>query len=390
MRESTLTVNWLKCFFYLKRRNYMPRIGNDIKMGYYKTPIDNVGRKLLKLISIEEDSEDSIYRVLDPCCGEGEFLNLVNCSNENFEGYGVELDSVRFQEARKFANLKIEHAAYEQMVCSNNAFSLIYSNPPYQDELKPMTAKWGDDSALYTLEYDFLKRATNHLAIDGIHIFVVTYDRLTNHYYQDLIVKNYYQLGLCRLNDDEFSRFKQVVLFARKKNPFKMIQHDTEEKEFLELVNSLTQKNVKDVLPTLDEFVEQEKCWIIPGGSKDAKIIFYPKVNFREDYSPISGIPDFENILSEFKREDSQLDLTKAENRPKIEISDGQLGVLIMSGVIRVETGEGDDYHLAQGSEEVYWEESSETLDFSTKKISTQKRKAKFCIATPRGLKILK
>lgn len=368
----------------------MGRIGNDIVMGYYKTPLQNVGEKLLKLIEFDDvNSNNSFHRVLDPCCGEGELLNLISSVNDSIEGYGVELDSARFNTASKYSNLTIEHAAYEQMVCSNNSFSLVYNNPPYQDVIRTSNASRREESALYSLEYDFLVRATKHLAVEGVHIFVVSFDRLTNRYYQNFLVRNYYDFGLCRFNDDEFSRFKQVVLFARKKNPAVAQENENEEEQFLFLVNSLNEANVTSKVPTIDTFIKQGNKWRVPTISKGSKMIFYPKISFREDFSSISEIPGFDDFLSVFKKESSKLDLSQPRNQPKMDISDGQLGVLIMSGVVRIETGEGENYHLAQGSEEVYWENSSEILEYTTKEIKTQKRKAKFCVATPMGLKIL-
>lgn len=144
----------------------MARIGNDIKQGFYATPLKNVGEKILKLLDFGDENDANYYhRILDPCCGESGILNLLQGDKENIEGYGVELDQTRFEISSKYENLNIVHSPYQQIVSSNNAFDLIYNNPPYSEELNTGN-RYSDEKAFSQMEYDFLRRAINHLRLE--------------------------------------------------------------------------------------------------------------------------------------------------------------------------------------------------------------------------------
>lgn len=71
------------------------RFMNHIKMGYYSTDIENVSLIKQSLIFPE-----SSINILDPCCGCGLTLQKL-AEGINAQTYGVELDEIRMEEARK-------------------------------------------------------------------------------------------------------------------------------------------------------------------------------------------------------------------------------------------------------------------------------------------------
>lgn len=83
------------------------------------------------------------------------------------------------------------------------------------------------------------------------------------------------------------------------------------------------------------------------------------------------------------------LDQRNPRNRPKMPISNGQLGLLLASGMVNGSFGEGEHFHLAQGSENVSIHREETVYEYETKIVETTKREAIFNIATRQGVKRL-
>jgi len=101
------------------------RFMNHIKMGYYPTDIENVSLIKQSLVF----PENSI-NILDPCCGCGLALQKV-AEGMNVLTYGVELDEIRVEEARKRL-YRIGKGSFFHSRISNEAFHLLFLNPPYR------------------------------------------------------------------------------------------------------------------------------------------------------------------------------------------------------------------------------------------------------------------
>lgn len=159
-------------------------------------------------------------RLLDPCAGEGAALAELGRALGG-ETFGVELNEERAALARAVLAHTLHGSAFACRLV-NGAFGLLLLNPPYDD-----------DSAERRLEHHFLTAFTRALCPGGVLVFVVPQRRLALS--ARFLAHQYEDLDLCRFPDgpDGYDRFRQVVLFGRKRA---MAQADPAAAAFLEEV----------------------------------------------------------------------------------------------------------------------------------------------------------
>lgn len=173
------------------------RLAGRAKAGFYPTPPTVVER----IIATIKPGPRPL-RILDPCCGLGDPLKRI-AEHTGAESYGIELDRNRSAEARE----KLAHVLNSDALTSRvspAAFSLLYLNPPY------------DQDETGRLEYRFLVKSTPWLIPRGLLIYVIPQGR----YHKNTIryLASWYEnIRVFRFPEEEFWRFKQTVLFAVKK-----------------------------------------------------------------------------------------------------------------------------------------------------------------------------
>nr|WP_317450936.1 DUF6094 domain-containing protein [Alkalibacillus aidingensis] len=98
----------------------------SLRMGFFASP-QKQGDYIKQLIQFTGDCS-----ILDPTAGEGDILNQLveDEKRHHISTYGVELDNARAEKASEKLD-HLVHAPLESMVVSNDAFSLLYLNPPY-------------------------------------------------------------------------------------------------------------------------------------------------------------------------------------------------------------------------------------------------------------------
>lgn len=367
----------------------MGLLGNDLKKGFYPTP-DAVGEKLKSILDFgNEEEKNYCHRILDPCAGTGEILQKLSPRNDKVQTYAIELDDRRFSEVLEKEFSHALHSAYENVISTNDCFSLVYNNPPYNDEL--VTVGSTTLKRKSSMEIDFFERAHRQLMNNGIHIFVVPLDRFIPGNLTRLMVKEYKDIQLFRFDEDEYEKFNQVVFIGRKSVSDEGLNDSHEFDYFNPAVQYLNEQSLeKEDLMTITE-IEQSGLKIeIPYCSKRKKVHWYSRVDYRDDYTPIhseEGFCDFKDRLSVVN---NGLNQDKLENRSKMPINNGQLGLLLVSGLVKGEFGSGPSYHIAQGSENIFDSTEIEVFEYSTKETITTKREAMFTICTEFGVKRLK
>jgi hypothetical protein len=119
------------------------RLEAQARMGYYPIP-DPVMRLIAHRLFAPDPSS---VTAIDPCCGEGLALRTLarelDIPGENL--YAVELDAARTAAARDalpgavFPTLEdgteADCCGFESLSCPSGVFSLVYLNPPFDDEL---------------------------------------------------------------------------------------------------------------------------------------------------------------------------------------------------------------------------------------------------------------
>ncbi len=155
-------------------------------------------------------------RLIDPCAGEGialqtlekairqEFRKGMNyyLPRKMIETYGVELDRERAGKARKALDEVIQ-ADYSNTVITDEAFSVMLLNPPYDY-----------DPDYERLEQRFLVRSTKLLGIGGTLIYIVP--RYVLAVSADFLSRNYERFRIWKADNPEAEKFNQVMLVARR------------------------------------------------------------------------------------------------------------------------------------------------------------------------------
>ena len=201
----------------------MPRLESQAKAGYYPTPdsvIEQVahslqrGRHPNRKLPVEEQ----VIRVLDPCCGTGDAVarvgqTLVSGHLCPVEFYGIEVSSDRAAEARVILD-DVLNADFFNCSLAHNAFSLLYLNPPYDNE------GYTGQGPKRT-EMAFLERATRYLMPEvGVLVFVIPKRILWNSAIPRFLASYYKSVRCWDFPEDERDVFGQVVVMGvRREKP---------------------------------------------------------------------------------------------------------------------------------------------------------------------------
>ncbi len=150
---------------------------------------------------------------MDPCAGEGEaILKIAEAVKVKCDIYTCELETTRFEVLKatlskdatwKDANNALQGDAFQIDFPKGNHVSCLYLNPPY--DLDPIHGR---------LEHKFLSRFTECLGEGGVLVFVVPHYALKAS--ADLLCREFGELTCLKFPEEDFSAYKQVVLFARK------------------------------------------------------------------------------------------------------------------------------------------------------------------------------
>jgi len=181
----------------------MSRLANKMKAGYFPTPLTVVSR----IIEHLRPPQGGCFRWLDPCCGEGAALDHL-AQYLGGETYGIELDTERAQAAARRLDhvLAGDYAAQRLPRGEKAGISVLFLNPPYDH----------DDSKGGRLELAFLRDTQDWLMPGGILIYIIPQYRITAHIAKRLAT-HFRDVRIYRFPDPEFAQFRQVVIFAVKR-----------------------------------------------------------------------------------------------------------------------------------------------------------------------------
>lgn len=151
----------------------MMRLAAAAKMGYYPVNPATLAFMTSKLSFVDPTK----CMILDPCCGDGRALMYLSkytgVPRENT--YGIELDDKRAETANDYAGNVLKASFFGTRIIPSGGFSLIWCNPPYEDEAKQ------EDNAEHNrqLEIAFVNRAAWHLVPGGVMMLHMPLDRIT-------------------------------------------------------------------------------------------------------------------------------------------------------------------------------------------------------------------
>ncbi len=227
------------------------RLAAQAKMGYYPTPPSVVS--LISQILVRNGQGN--IRLLDPCAGEGIALKHIG-EVLSAETYGIELDKERGRIAGD--NLtRCLITDYQATCISNQAFSLLYLNPPYDWALKN-----DEVSASERYERTFLKNTIRYLIPGGILVYLIPQGRLDKTIAK-ILAYRFKDVRVFRFPDDEYKTFKQIVLFG-------VLKKRAEEDDGLTQYLTDVGRN-KAIVP----FLDRSECrYIIPPSPSVKNFIF--------------------------------------------------------------------------------------------------------------------
>jgi len=177
-------------------------------MGYYPTP-PQVASLIAAILT--RNGKGGI-RLLDPCAGEGSAIKEIGKSLDA-ETYGIELDTDRGRIAKENLNhcLITDYAATR---ISNQAFSLLYLNPPYDWAIRN-----DEVTASGRYERTFLSDTIRYLMPNGVLIYLIPQKRLDKTIAK-ILAYRFKDVKVFRFPEAEYRAFKQIVLFGvLKKRP---------------------------------------------------------------------------------------------------------------------------------------------------------------------------
>jgi len=178
----------------------MSRLASQAKMGHYPTPL-KVIEQIKELLSFSSNS-----RCVDTCCGKGDaLLNLTD--QALVETYGIELDKERARQAKgKLDKVLNCDAIYETRI-TNNAFDLLFLNPPYDWETKET-----EETDTERTEKKFLQFHLRYLNTKGVLVYVIPFASLKHTYRLFLRLKD---LRVLAFPEELYKQFKQVVVIGK-------------------------------------------------------------------------------------------------------------------------------------------------------------------------------
>lgn len=344
----------------------MAQIGSKIRAGFFATP-ERQGKYISELLIAEGSG---IW--FDPTCGEGKILhqlvNTVPFANDDIkiQSYGVELDKGRSEVAEKVLT-KVVQSPIEAMVISRNAFPLVFLNPPYDNTLRM------DEEDTERKEYIELHRNTKYLMDGGILIYIIPSYQFANPKIARFLATNYDECGIMSFSKEDYPDFRQCIFIGRKKKG-KFKRFGEKEKPLYEFLLKMQSEDwvTKRVTPV--NRMIGHKTWNIPGGPTYIKT-FYTKLRNKHEFT--KGIISSKGFTVLKNRVTAPT--LSIGGDPILPPNQGQLALLLASGVINGELGSGNYYHLVQGQEIVETEtetEVEETRNGNGKKtIITEKTK---------------
>ena len=193
----------------------MPRLESQAKAGYYPTP-DRAAAEIANRIYTMAKTEHATHfvcRVLDPCCGTGSALIEITRPLHRHRGpvmtYGIEVNAGRAELASQTLDRVLSADLFATSI-ANEAFSLLYLNPPYDDETS------GGDQKKKRTELAFLQKCTPYLTPgNGILVFVIPKRILRN--CAKYLATNYHDIHCFNFPEDEREQFKQIFLMGQRK-----------------------------------------------------------------------------------------------------------------------------------------------------------------------------
>jgi len=189
----------------------MARLAAQEKGEYYPTPLSIVNH-IANLLHVKPRNKP-VVRLFDPCAGKGEALARIaqvlrGRTDREIQAWGVEINPRRAAEAAERLDLVIP-APFEVVGWKPARWgvaSLLFLNPPYD---------FSQSGSYRRMEHYFLDKATPSLEPGGLLVYIVPVSAI-DWQMVHFLWQWYEDIQTYRFPDEEFDRFKQVVIFGKR------------------------------------------------------------------------------------------------------------------------------------------------------------------------------
>lgn len=292
------------------------RTQGRIKMGYYPTPLPVIDR-IRSFVSFPEEEAS----LLDPCCGEGLALERL-AGDANVSTYGIELDDFRAEQSKERLD-RVLKGSYEDARISNNAFSCLFLNPPYDWK----TPEEGSTSE--RKEKSFLKGTMKYLRPEGTLVYIIPQDRMKKDIARILSYR-FQNHNIFRFPDEDYNEYKQIVLFGAKKQKALL-----DENEF-NLLKNIPYETL-DEIPRSDSPVYN----LPPSGS--IYLFRSSRIDEEELEKELEDSSIWKKLRGYAGKDYNSI------GKPPLPLHTGHLGLLLANGYLDGVVGEGDNKHVVRG-----------------------------------------
>jgi hypothetical protein len=190
------------------------------KLGFYV--IDPKHHEAI--LSLVEPSANQNVRLLDPFAGEGDFLALA-AERWKMTPYANELDEERAAICIARFGSQAVHGDALTLVASNEAFSALWINPPYDT-----VAGEGDDSRV---EFSMLRHSLKWAQLNAVVFWVVYQHHLTEKA-ASLFAKQFRRVDVWGLSGKHLGEYSQIIvagIYGKNPNPDEAYENILKQRE---------------------------------------------------------------------------------------------------------------------------------------------------------------
>nr|WP_026701607.1 DUF6094 domain-containing protein [Salibacterium aidingense] len=354
----------------------MARMASEQKLGFYPTPEKEM-QWILKRVTAEADTP---VNVLDPCAGEGRAMELIQQhlqqKGADVTSYGVEIEESRARQA----DISIDHllhCSYEEMVSTERGFSLLYLNPPFQDNDQER------------MEKTFLRDLTmDRMGANGLFIFNLPQPVLKD--CADLLARRFDNIRVYRFTDDNYDQYQQVIVYGTRQKGGIITKDKQMRQEMIKTRLETTAEKGKHAVKPLDTDDTHEVQYIVEEPSAPLLTFRSNKVTVQDIQATMTGEEGQEieerlaRAMPDLEYQDENVQLT-----PAMPLKTAHIATAIASGVLPEQMGAD---HLLVGVTKRVKEEKQQINDKTGKeeKVVTTRPKSLIRIFSDRGIFNLK
>lgn len=301
---------------------------NQAKMGAYYTDLEHC-RWISQFLEFPQEE----VCCLEPDIGNAEAVLAVTGKErekkDNIRIFGVELNEETYEEVckRKDIDLCLKADFLNDVIISHHVFSFVFMNPPYGTK---------EDGERY--ETAFLKKVVPYLTKDAVMVSVVPRYIAADDEFCKEWCREFETLYLYRFHEGEYRKYRQVVLFGKKRENFGSQQD----------VEMLKQRLKEDNLDFLPKDYQGERILIPKSSEKGIEEFMNRIFDDKEAGKTVEKSPLQEMVFERLLVPPYIIDNL---GRPPILPSEGQMYLLAVSGAGQGLVGkeEDEDLHLQRG-----------------------------------------